>query len=299
MQVIRNGCIKEKTAVALGNFDGLHKAHTAIIESCCKYAEENGLKSGVLLFSEHPANVIGGDIKLITDNRSKLEILDSMGVDFAYIIDFDKDIMKLSPEEFICMLKDTMNPVAVFTGYDYRFGYKAAGDTNLLRRLGDDMGFCVRVTDEIDYNGIPIKSTQIRELLEKGNVKMAAELLGRDFFVRGAVVSGFQNGSKIGFPTANIKYDKSIFLPKNGVYAGYTAVGGKCYKSVINVGNNPTFNADRVTVESHIIDFNRDIYGEEARVYFKDRIRDEKKFNSIDKLKAQIQKDVHSAERID
>ncbi len=300
MEIIRSGRIQEKTAVALGNFDGLHKAHMSIIENCRDYAKENGFKSGVLLFSDHTLNIINNSqIKLITDEENKLDILARAGLDFAYIRDFNKEFMRLSPTQFVCELINTINPNTVFVGYDYRFGYKAEGDTTLLKQLGDKNGFRVIVTDKISHKGVPIKSTDIRSLIENGNVSSAGELLGRAFSVSGTVVSGLQNGRKIGIPTVNLDYKPNIALPKNGVYTGFTRVGDKLYKSVINVGNNPTFNADKITVESHLLDFNEEIYGEKVSVLFTDRIRDDKKFSSIDELKEQIQKDISVARKVD
>ena len=299
MRLIRNGEIKN-TAVALGNFDGLHLAHMSIINACRDYAKENGLQSGVLLFSEHTLNVIkNASVKLITDEQEKCNILEKSGLDFAYIRSFTKEFSQLSPSEFVDELVSTLNPKAVFVGYDYRFGYKAEGDINLLRELGKAKGFSVFATEEIIHNGISVKSTVIRHMIETGNISGANEFLGRMFTISGVVEYGFQNGRKIGVPTVNVGYNENMILPENGVYSGYTKVGEKLYKSVINVGNNPTFNADKITVESHLLGFDGDIYGEKVSVMFKNRIRDEKKFASIDELKRQIQTDIAEAERMD
>lgn len=297
MQIIRDGVASNnKKVVALGNFDGLHRAHTAIIKNCCRYARENGIESCVLLFSDHTLNVITKQkIKLLTNEKEKLEILDELGVDSVYIRDFDSEFMHLSPVEFIEMLIEKLNPRAVCVGYDYRFGYKASGDVTALKEFGEKYGFDVIVTDEMKTSGVTIKSTKIRELVAEGDIEQAELFLGRPFSLTGVVVSGLQNGHKLGTPTANVQYSDNKILPKGGVYMGYTTVDGVSYDSVINVGNNPTFEAKKITVESHILNFDDDIYGKTVKVDFVKRIRGDKKFNSIDELKEQIKNDIQTA----
>ena len=297
MQIIRDGKADgAKKAVALGNFDGLHRAHIKIIKTCCQYAEENGLQSSVLLFCEHTVNVItGSKIKLLTNEKEKLEILEAMGVDCVYIREFDADLMHLSPEEFVLMLIDKLNISAVCVGYDYRFGYKAEGDVKTLKKLGEKYGFRVIVTDEMKTSGVTIKSTKIRELVCEGKVDDASLFLGRPFSVTGEVTKGLRNGHKLGTPTANVCYGDNKLLPKEGVYMGHTTVCGVRYDSVINVGSNPTFDAKKITVESHILGFDGDIYGKTVMVEFVKRIRGDRKFDSLDALKAQIKSDIETA----
>lgn len=300
MDVIRQtGSVPyEKTVVALGNFDGLHTAHMTIIGRCRDYAEKHGYKSGVLLFSEHTRKLLSDmGIKIITTEKQKLDILERADMDFVYIRDFDKEFMHLSPEKFVEDLVNVLHPAAVCVGYDYRFGYKAVGDVRLLQKLGEENGFETIVTDEIDIDGSAVKSTLIRSLIADGNVEKAALLLGRPVTLEGRVERGLQNGRKMGIPTANIGYEKDMAIPKNGVYAGYTYVGGDKYKSVINVGNNPTFEAQRITVESHILDFDKDIYGCIASVEFIKRLRGDIKFAGIDELIKQIKADIEKARK--
>lgn len=297
MQIIRNGeTDSNKKVVALGNFDGLHRAHTRIIKNCCMYAKENSLESCVLLFADHTRNVITKQkIKLLTNEKEKLEILENLGVDSVYIREFDSEFMHLSPEEFIRMIIDKLNLRAVCVGYDYRFGYKAGGDVVTLKNLGKKYGFDVIVTDEMKTSGVTIKSTKIRELVREGDVDEAALFLGRPFSLSGEVTQGLRNGHKLGTPTANVCYSDNKILPKEGVYMGYTTVDGITYDSVINVGKNPTFNAKKITVESHILDFDCDIYGKTVKVDFIKRIRGDKKFGSLDELKTQIKSDIETA----
>lgn len=285
----------DRTVIALGNFDGLHTAHMAIIEKCRRYAEEHDCKSGVLLFSEHTRSVTSGAVRIITTEKQKLEILRSVGIDFVYIRDFDDEFMRLSPEQFVDRLTAVLHPAAVCVGYDYRFGHKAAGDVTLLRELGAAHGFETIVTDEIDLDGSAVKSTRIRELIADGEVEKAAKLLGRPVRIEGEVEKGLQNGRKMGIPTANIRYDPDSVLPADGVYAGYTYVDGKRYKSVINVGSNPTFGAKRITVESHILGFDEDIYGREIAADFIKRLRSDIKFADVSELIDQIKSDIARA----
>lgn len=294
MDIIRQGeTVKyDETVVALGNFDGLHRAHMAIMARCKRYARKKGYKCGVLLFNEHTLSVITNKaVKIITPENQKLEILDTIGMDFVYIRDFDKEYMNLSPEEFVMRLIKYLKVKAVCVGYDYTFGRNAMGDAKMLKELGKKHGIDVVVIDEIDFEGLAVKSTTIRNLVSEGNMEMANGLLGRNFEIKGKVERGFQNGTKIGIPTANIRYENSMLLPKSGVYAGYTYVDGKKYKSVINIGNNPTFNANRITVESHILDFKENIYDKVISAVFIKRLRDEIKFNGIEELVAQIKYD--------
>lgn len=299
MRIMREGVGNgKKKVVALGNFDGIHCAHKAIIENCCRYASKNGIKSCVLLFANHTLNVITKQkVKLLTSEKEKLDILNELGVDSVYIRNFDSDFMHMSPREFIEMIMEELNPQAVCVGYDYRFGYKASGNVDTLKSLGEECGFEVIVTDEMKTSDVTIKSTKIRELVLSGDVAQAELFLGRPFSITGEVVRGLRNGHKLGTPTANVEYPDDKLLPKSGVYMGYTYVDGKAYESVINVGNNPTFDAKKITVESHMLGFSDEIYGKTVRVDFIKRIRDDKKFNGIEELKEQIRNDIQTTKK--
>lgn len=285
--------VRENTLIILGNFDGLHIGHISVIENGLKYAKEHLLKSGVFMFENHTRNV-----KLITPNELKFDILEDIAPDFLYIEKFNEELMKKSPEEFVQMLIKKLGMRAVCIGYDYRFGHMAQGDANTMYKLGKKYNFDVIVADKIMLDDITVSSTYIRDLITAGNVKKATRFLGRHFVIEGKVEEGLRNGTKLGFPTANISINEFALLPKNGVYAGYTTVDKKQYKSVINVGNNPTFDAQKITVESHIIDFDEDIYGKNAIISFAEYIREDKKFNSLEELIKQISKDKEIATKI-
>ncbi len=279
------------SVVALGDFDGLHTAHMAIIRSAEEYGIKNGLESGVLLFDGSFKNT-----KKITGTKQKTEILKTENLYFAYICKFSEDFRKMPPDEFAEFLAERLNVKAVCVGYDYTFGRNAEGNADVLKALGKKMGFDVIVTDRIDKDGITVSSTYIRSLIENGNINKANELLGRRFFIEGRVLSGYQNGRKMQIPTANIEYGDENVLPKSGVYAGITHIDGKEFKSVINVGNNPTFGADKITIESHVLNFDGDLYGKNVRVDFMEYLRSDRKFRCVEELKAQIEQDIKKAE---
>ncbi|MCI8403823.1 MAG: bifunctional riboflavin kinase/FAD synthetase [Clostridia bacterium] len=292
MEVIRDSVGYDGTVAALGNFDGLHVAHMTIIRNAIRYASENNLKSGVLLFDENTKGVTQGGIELITPNEAKLELLEREKPDFVFMEKFDADFMRKTPEEFVRYLIDKLKIKAVCVGYDYSFGYKAEGDVKLLKHFGEKYGFEVFVTDAISVDGILVASTYIRQLIKSGEMEQAEKFLGRRYCIEGRVVRGFQNGTKMGIPTANVDYDANMALPKEGVYAGITYVDGKRLKSVINVGKNLTFEAKKLTVESHILNFNEDIYDTYIRVSFAKRLRDVVKFSGVDSLINQIRADI-------
>ncbi len=293
MDIIKGSRVAERTVVALGNFDGLHKAHMTVIDKCIAQADARGVKSAVLLFYEHTENITENkSVRLLTDHNTKIKLLHKTGIDIVLTEHFTKEFMELTPEEFIEYLIDKLHPVAVSVGYDYRFGHKAQGDIKTLQDLCSKKGIDVVVADEVKEGDTPVKSTAIREYIKKGEIEKANSMLGRKFSLRGEVKEGFRNGRKIGFPTANVGVSPSIILPLDGVYMGYTWVEDKRYKSLINVGNNPTVNGKEITVESHILDFNGDIYGKTIEVEFCRRLRGEIKFASLEELKKQIEKDL-------
>lgn len=299
MEVIRNKVDYDGTVVALGNFDGLHVAHMTIIRNGIQYAKEHNLKSGVLLFDENTKGVTQGKIELITPNEAKLELLEREKADFVFMEKFDKEFMKKTPEEFVLYLVNNLHVKAVCVGYDYSFGFKAQGDVEMLKKFGEKYGFKVFVTDVIKIDGRVVASTYIRQVIKSGEMEEAERFLGRRYCIEGNVVKGLQNGRKMGIPTANVDYDINMALPKAGVYAGITYVSGKRLKSVINVGKNPTFGAEKLTVESHILGFDEDIYGEYIRVSFAKRLRGDIKFNSMEELKNQIQNDIEVTSKMD
>ncbi len=287
------------TAVALGNFDGLHIAHMCVINNAIDAARERGLKSGVLLFDENTKNfTTDRKIELITPNEAKLELLAREHPDFVYIRKFTPEFMKLPPEEFIKLLLKNVKAKVISVGYDYSFGHKAAGNVEMLKELGKKYGFSVIVTDRVTIDDKTVSSTYIRELIKSGDMEETERFLGRRYCVEGRVIKGRQNGQKMGVPTANVDFDRNMAIPGEGVYAGITYVDGKRLKCVINVGKNITFGAKELTIESHILDFDGDIYDKYIRVSFATRLRDMKKFSGMDELKRQIDKDIERTRKM-
>lgn len=262
--------------ICLGGFDGIHKGHKTLFSEARKYG-----KWGVLLFDR---NVKGNEN--LTSLEEKINLIEENGADFIIIVEFTDEFSKKAPEEFVDFMENTLRVSHIVCGYDYRFGYKASGDSNMLKNLCKSAD--VSVLDAVKMDGEPIKSTHIRDLVKIGDVKKACELLGQPYSITGIVEKGLKNGRKMGFPTANIKYPDNKLLPNDGVYYGKVMD----MDAVINIGKNPTFNAENRTVEAHIPQYSGNLYGKEITIRFIEKIRDDKKFDSIDDLILQINKDI-------
>lgn len=282
----------EKTAVALGNFDGIHKGHQVLINKAVSVAAEKGIKSAVFTFSNHPRNVIAGKsvVRNIIYEDEKIEILEKMGVDYLFSIGFE-EIMKLSPQAFVddILINKFMIDTAV-CGFNFTYGYKAAGTADMLRDMAGGR-FDVSVVPPVKVDEKVVSSTLIREKIMEGSVEQVPALLGRNFTIRGIVIHGNEIGRTIGFPTCNIVIDESMAVLPNGVYMTYCYVDGKKHCSITNVGNKPTIGEFKKNIETNIFDFNDDIYDKKITVEFIKKIRDEKKFENLEALKKQIHDD--------
>jgi len=285
-----------KTAVALGNFDGIHLGHKYLIEDTIEKAIKRDLKSGVLLFKNHTKNILSKDkkaISILTSNEQKLNILESLGVEVVYIMNFDENVMKLSGEEFVDnIIVNQLNAALVSVGFDYRFGYKAMGNSSYLKELGVKKGFETNIIKPISIGNEVISSTRIRQLVMEGQINKANKFLGRHYTIIGQVVRGSNRGKKLGFPTANISLTHNYTIPKTGVYETITLIDNKQYLSLTNIGYNPTFNEKKLKIENHILDFNDYLYGKTIEVMFIDFIREDIKFDTIEELIKQIEKDI-------
>lgn len=282
------------TAIALGNFDGIHLGHQELIKKMTDKGRMSGLKTSLLLFKNH-TKVITSNVKpyMITNNEQKIRIAEKLNIDIVYFLDFNEKIMKLSPESFIKdIIIKQMNGKLLVAGFDYRFGHKASGDSKLLKELGNKYGIHVTILNPVQDNKKIISSSLIRKLISDGSVVEASKLLGRRYSIIGNVITGSNRGNKLGFPTANIKPIDNYVIPKTGVYATNTIIRGKKYLSATNIGYNPTFNENSLKIETYILDFKEDIYGEVLEVEFIDFIRDDIKFDNIDDLINQMNKDV-------
>ena len=289
---------KNGSVIALGSFDAMHIAHQRLIKKAVEIAKINGLISGVDLFLQRPEWVITGKLTsdCILTNKAKAKVIEECGADFVYFENFDKSFMSMSCEDFVESLVNRFNIKYAVAGFHYRFGKESKGDIHTLKTLGKQYGFEVVMLEAVSHDGQIVSSTYIRKLIEGGDVKRASDFLGRAYFLEGIVKSGYKIGRKLGFPTANIEYDKSVIIPHIGVYATFAYVNGRRYNSITNIGYRPTFGGDKeITVEAHIIGFEGDIYGDEIKIEFIDKLRDEKKFGSPDELKAQLNKDIETA----
>lgn len=303
MQVITQ---KEKldrniyTGVGLGNFDGLHIGHMALIGTLISECRLNGLESVVYTFRKHPENILRKNLvnPLITSNDQKTRVLEAQDIDWLYYQDFDEEFSHLSPEDFIKnILVDGLNMKLAVVGFNYRFGYMGKGDPEFLKRLGDKYGFRVIVVPPVRVNSEIVSSTLIRQYIKKGKMERVFQLLGRHFSLKGMVVDGRRMGRTLGFPTANIIADPEMVVPANGVYITKTFTDNRWLNSITNVGYAPTVRGreGRFSIETHILDYHDDLYGREIEVCFFKKLRGEKRFESVDALKRQVVEDIERA----
>lgn len=279
--------------IALGNFDGIHIAHKSIIEKMVFESKRLGFNSSILIFKEHTLNYLNRDtLKVLTSLEDKLEILKDFNIDQVFLVNFE-ELKSLAPQEFIeDFLMDSLNIKGIFVGFDYKFGESAQGDTQFLKKYELEENLKIWVEDPILYKTMPISSSYIKHLVEKNDLKLAEKLLGRPYYLKGVVVTGKRLGSKLGFPTANIKLDANYVLPEEGVYDTEIIVGGVLYRAATSLGVNVTLGENTVKVEAHIINFNKEIYGHKVKIRFIEKLRDMTKFDNLDELKTQVIKDV-------
>lgn len=288
----------KKSVVALGNFDGVHKGHAALIGKAVSLAAENGLLSCVYTFSDHPSNFKNGISGLITDNREKADAVACLGADILCFDDFES-VKNFSCERFCReILVEALGCEIAVCGSNYSFGAERSGDFLTLKSVMESLGKKAVVLDCVKLAGSPVNSTHVRELICLGEVDKAAELIGRRYSFDGIVVHGKKLGRELGSPTVNQFFPEKKLRPKNGVYVSLCYVEDKKYAGVTNVGTNPTVNSENtssVLCETHIIGYSGDLYGKNVRVEFCKRLRDEKKFPSLDALKSEILANIEQA----
>lgn len=288
----------EPTAVALGNFDGVHLGHQALIKRAVETARAEGLKSAVFTFSNHPRDLLPKEkkIKNILSKRDKEKIIESLSVDYLFHIPFTRGIMTMSPEAFIEeLLLAKFHMKSAFCGFNYHFGYKAQGNPEILRQLGEKHGYEVTELSPYKIKGDVVSSSLIRTLIAAGQVEQCETYMGRYYCIGGEVVVGNRLGKKLGFPTSNLVIDPSMVTPPNGVYVTYCTYNGVRYPSVTNVGQKPTIGHYGKNVETHIFDFDKELYGKQITVEFLIKTRDEVKFDSVKELSEQIVRDCRQA----
>ncbi len=284
---------ESETYVALGSFDGLHYGHLSLVKKTVQVAKENNGKSMVFTYKNHPKTLVKPESapKLIMDLETKLKYLEEENIDIVVLKSFNKEFMSMSAEDFIKFLCLDYNVKGIIVGFNFKFGYKNLGDIDLLKNLQGKYGYELYIMEPYTYNGDVISSTRIRKILLEGDVKQATKMLSKPYLIKGKVIHGKKLGRTIGFPTANLQFDENMIIPKKGVYYTNIEYNNKIFKGITSVGNNPTVNGKQLTIETFILNFNDTIYGQEIKVYFIERIRDEIKFNSLEELIEQIKQD--------
>jgi riboflavin kinase / FMN adenylyltransferase len=284
--------------LALGNFDGLHRGHRKILDRMRRVAEERGATSVIMTFDPHPPRVVRPDKAppLLMTKAQKLEAIADAGVQGAAIVRFTPELSHWEPETFVrTVLVDWLRVAEVWVGANFLFGHDRSGNFSMLRVLGARYGFKAEKIDPVRYKDFVVSSTRIRRLVGEGRVDEAGALLGHQYFLDGTVMRGDQRGRTIGFPTANLCTENEL-LPPHGVYATTARIADIVHPSITNVGTRPTVDASgRTVVETHIFNLDRDLYGQPIRIGFVQRLRDERTFESLDLLRAQIEADCQRA----
>jgi riboflavin kinase/FMN adenylyltransferase len=290
----------KKGVVTLGNFDGLHRGHQKLINSVVERATEIDGTSIVFTFHPHPLKILSPDAcpPLISIYQEKVSMFEEFGIDILLMMPFTSDFSDMAAYDFSKrVLRETLNATDVFVGFNYRFGRDREGTVDQLKVFGKEFGFQVTEVGEVAVDGEVISSTKIRDLLKAGNMEHAARLLGRNYAITGRVAGGDRRGRELGFPTANVDPYHEI-MPYPGVYAVRVLVDGQLHDGVANAGFRPTFDKHEMCLEAHIFDFAEDIYGKEITVSFVAKLRDEKRFDSLDALVKQMHQDAATAKSI-
>ena len=295
--IARFGEQRKPTAVTIGNFDGVHLGHQRILRRVLDRAHADNLASAVLTFYPHPARVLrpAEAPALIETLDQRLAAVAALGIDAAFVAQFDAALAQLTPEEFARrFLVDAMRARAVLIGGNFRFGHRQSGDAELLADLGRRWGFEVEIVPPVTADGVVVSSTAIRSALRDGKLDEARRMLGRPFALEGKIQSGTGQGRKLVVPTLNLATEQEL-LPKTGVYATEALIGGKIYRAATNVGVRPTFDGARTTIESHLFDFDETLTGGNLEIRFWSRLRDERRFSGPVELREQVLRDIDQA----
>jgi riboflavin kinase/FMN adenylyltransferase len=295
--------LRRPSALTIGNFDGVHRGHRALIHAVLENARRRGWQAGVLTFNPHPATVLRPDFaqQYLTTIDERLELLAGLGVDFAIVYPFTLETASLAAAVFMGRLKAALNLGAVWVGPDFALGRGREGNVDALRVMGQTLGFELHVIEPQLLGDGEVRSGRIRQQILAGDVALAAANLGWRYRVSGLVVSGARRGRNLGFPTANLAVPPDRLLPANGVYATWTWIENgapdrlECHASVTNIGVRPSFDNGQRTVEAHLLDFAGDLYDRCVTLEFVERLRPEMKFANIDALRGQIAQDVEAA----
>ena len=284
-----------RTVVTIGVFDGVHRGHQAIIGYTVKRARDLGIESVVVTFDPHPAEVVrpGSHPAVLTSPTRKAELIEELGADVLCVIPFTPDFSRLSAEEFAHdVLVEHLHAAVVVVGDNFRFGYRAQGDVELLTRLGRTFGYAVQGAPLVSVDDVVFSSTYIRACVDAGDVRAAAAALGRPHRIEGVVVRGDQRGRQLGFPTANLLCESRAAIPADGVYAAWLVWRGRREMAAVSIGTNPTFSGRERRVEAFVLDFDDDLYGERVGLDFVAHLREMRRYDAVEPLIAQIAQDV-------
>lgn len=284
-----------RSVVTIGKFDGVHKGHQVLIKKTVEYAKENNMKSVVFTFKNHPANYFHPNhIKDILTNEEKINMFSDLGIDMVVIVPFDEKMTKISANDFVkSILMDRLNAEKIIIGHDFSFARNKEGNPEVLKTLSKKYNFEVEVVEPIKINDIRVSSSYIRKLILDGDLDKVRTYLGYNYKILGKVIYSKQLGRKLGFPTANLEVKPDILIPKKGIYTTKVYIDDEVYFGATNIGYNPTVKGTKLSIETHILQFNRDIYGKCIQLEFLERLRDEKKFSSIEELKNQLEFDTN------
>lgn len=285
----------EESVSAIGFFDGIHRGHQQLINKTIEVAKDKGLKSSMITFSPSPASVLGNqEESLLTTIDERIEVARKLGVDQFIVLKFTRSLSQLSTDDFHEKILNTLNIKHIVCGEDFRYGFKGVGSIETLKTVE---GLGLSVIYDYKYEGERISSTLIKENISEKDLELANKLLGYPYFIKGFVKHGRKVGRTIGFPTINLLYESSKYLIKDGVYIGYTNINGKNYVSTINVGHNPTVNTvEKKSIESFVHDFDEDVYSKRVTFHFIKQIRPEIKFDSVQELITQMNRDKETSE---
>lgn len=288
----------KRVCLAIGFFDGVHLGHQQILRQTIADAHQYDGVALALTFDKHPNVVVAPDKAppLIYSLPQKLRVIQSLGVENILVVPFDKKFSEQTAEEFIrCLARDFEKIRSICVGADFVFGHKRGGNVELLKKLGAELNFQVHGLSAVSLDGQAVSSTRIREAIRTGNLDDASQMLGRPYAICGKVVAGDRLGQQLGFPTANLDVP-GLVLPPHGVYAGITKLNGKFYRAALNIGLRPTVAVGKqLRVEAHLLEFNGDLYGQELEIEIGEKLRDEKKFASLEELRKQIARDIAAA----
>ncbi|GAA4948326.1 bifunctional riboflavin kinase/FAD synthetase [Actinoplanes utahensis] len=287
-----------RSVVTIGVFDGVHRGHQAIIGHAVKRARDLGLQSVVMTFDPHPAEVVrpGSHPAVLTEPVRKAELIEALGVDALCVVPFTPAFSQLTPDEFVHdALVESLHTAAVVVGDNFRFGHRATGDVAMLESLGRTFGFTVEGAPLVSEDGLVFSSTYIRSCVDAGDVRAAAAALGRPHQLTGVVVRGDQRGRELGYPTANLMAHRYAAVPADGIYAAWFTRGGELgvrRPASVSIGTNPTFSGRERRIEAYVLDFEGDLYGERVSLDFVGHLREQRRYDAIEPLIAQIRADV-------